>query len=809
MKNSVRRLRKTVYTSAAIVFAAFLSVIMLLTASAAEGENSISALTVNKAKTEITATVSLTKEYVKENKSATLYLFEFLPHNSEEDLNSMEAAATFKTDKKVTVKIPFEKGNTNRLYSGFAVAEKTADGSFSLITPVRFLDNLSDYAKNQEPYPVGSSKKGLKILSFADAQILGVQHTVIEIPVNEYMLGGMEEGAASFVYSGRTYYINEKQLLKLDHQVRTYTEAGINVYFNVVLTAPQSHYTGDVLSLYFDGISQEAKYYAINTRSDTAMSLYSAFMNYICERYTSPDHTYGFVPAIILGYEVNSGEKSNNFGNFEKSEYIDSYATLFRVAYTAMRTHYSEGRVYISLGNNFGIAEGEKDVRAKDFLDGFNEAIKSSGDIEWGLSLNPYSCDRGLVDYWNDGSATEDISSEYITMKNIGVLTDYMRGEEFLYNAEPRSVIIGEFGIAGAPADDNAMTMQAAAYALAYYTADQNEDIDAFIYSCHVDNPKSEFSCGLWTSKPGDEAVKVAKKPIYNVFSLIDTEKSQEVTAFVKSAVGNAAFEMFLPGNVKYKKFNDRTYITEAAVPTSELEKKYTHKTLFDLTAGKVFNFYPSDETEYVELRPVADGSGTTLYARISEAPTDYKGIGNASISDTAFKKGEYITLRLMVEAPVDVSTVNVMVRLQKNGDGEFNTAVLEGTTQIGTNSWQSVSFKISELTEATEGDVDLLKVWVSGDDEELVDGTYGIWLENVVIHTKKGMSFIGWFFTVLLILVALVVGGYFALYLRAELIRRRRREEIERRRREQLRMQAMQQSRYFGNPDRFDNYDE
>lgn len=130
-------------------------------------------------------------------------------------------------------------------------------------------------------------------------------------------------------------------------------------------------------------------------------------------------------------------------------------------------------------------------------------------------------------------------------MKNIAVLTRYMNQPEMMYGSEVRSVIISEFGVSGDPNDQNSMSLQAAAYALAYYTAAQDKDIDAFIWHRHVDHSGENAWYGLWTSREDSTLEASAKKPIYNVFSQIDTDKSEEATAFVKNLVGSGAFSLF------------------------------------------------------------------------------------------------------------------------------------------------------------------------------------------------------------------------------------------------------------------------
>ena len=455
----------------------------------------------------------------------------------------------------------------------------------------------------------------------------------------------------------------------------------------------------------------------------------------------------------------------------------------------------------MSLGNNFGTAQGSatSDLQygfpAKDFLDFFAETIKTFGDIPWGLSINPYPSSTAMTDYWNDTLAEDNYETPFITMKNINTLTRYMNEEALLYNSEPRSIIIGELGIHGDSAGDNSMTLQAAAYALSYYTVAQNEDIDAFIYKSHVDASDESLKYGLWTRVEGSVSTPAAKKPIYNVFSLIDTDQSEAATSFVKSTVGESVFASVIGEKVKYKIFNARTIVTPVNATPSDFTKKYSKKTLFDLTEGRLGGFYPTDSTDYVELRSLEGGSDSLLYAKLNGTPTEYKGIGNL-VADGAFDKAHYITVRMMVSAPESENSLNFALRLQSNGDAETNTVIYEGEALIKPNEWQEVSFKIKDLVDASDADIDFIKLWVRTSGSEPQDGEYGIWLESISLQAKRGMGFFGRFFITILILLVLAVLAYGALYIRAQYIRRKRRAEALLRHREMLRRQQMQQNR-------------
>lgn len=774
-----------------VIAAALLCALLMCAAFADTGSvGEITSVKLNKSHSELDIEISLTKEFVKANKSKEFYIFELLPHESEVDVNSLEPVKKFKANKSVSVKIPFYEGNANRLYSRFVVAVAGENGEYSVVTDAKYVENITSLAKNTAPYPEKTSKKGLGVQMFTDAQQLGVAHTVMNVAINEYLHGEGSDAANSFVYNGQSFYVDKAKIALLDHKVKTYTDAGINVYFNIILTAPKADEHPNIAALYCDGISPDAALYAPNTKNETAMKSYQAFVDYLASRYTRADGAYGLVPAFIVGFEVNSNRVWNNSDATTLTDLVDSYCTVFRVAYTAMMSHYSNGRVYVSLGNNFntqtgGTSDEENalvDYPSRAFLDVFAETVKASGDIPWGLSVNPYPSSPEIKQFWTDEMATDSVETPYITVKNLNVLTRYMASDALLYNSEIRSVMVGELGFSGNPASDDEMTVQAAAYALAYYSIEQNADIDAFIYHRHVDHAAETQYYGLWTNEEGSASQPLAKKPIYNVFSLIDTAKSEEVTAFVKQSVGDEIYSEFVAEGVKYKQFDDRTVIEGAQAEATDIKRSYKDKVLFDFNGGSLCGFYPTDGAQYVELRSFGDAAETMLYAKLPDMPSGYVGIGTSVFEEGALEKMYYMTLRVMAATPAGVGPMTLTLRLQDNGDFHTDSTVWEAKVTVTPNEWGDIVFDIEEFSEKTDGEIDLMKIWVSTDSGEPISGEYGIRLESVTLHGKKPMGGIGWTFTVLLILVLLVIAGYGALVLRARYIRRKRREAAHRR---------------------------
>ncbi len=323
---------RAIHYVCAIVALIIMTLMSSLTVSAAsEKKSEITSITLNKKCTDISINITLEKEYAKEHKNEKLYIFELSPWQSTSQLDLIEPVASAKASESMKVTLPYINGNANRLYSKFLVAEKAADGSYSIVTSAKYIENLELLSENSEEYPTTESKKGLQAQMIPDLQLLGVRHALVTVAINEYIVGENTDSAASFVYNGQTYYINRAKLDTLDYRVKALTDSGMNVYMNFVLSKPDSNASAVVKSFYSDTASDSAHFYALNTTNETAMKNFQAFMDYMASRYTRPDHAYGFVPNFILGFEINSG-RSYNSGATSMQSSVYSYHTAFRVA---------------------------------------------------------------------------------------------------------------------------------------------------------------------------------------------------------------------------------------------------------------------------------------------------------------------------------------------------------------------------------------------------------------------------------------------------------------------------------------------
>lgn len=183
--------------------------------------------------------------------------------------------------------------------------------------------------------------------------------------------------------------------------------------------------------------------------------------------------------------------------------------------------------------------------------------------MDWGLAYHPYSIPLTEPEFWDDdqtGLIKNDASSPVVNLKNLNVLTDYMQNNALRgRDGNVRHIILSEQGFTSTSATRGENNdLQAAAIAYAYYLADSNPYIDAFIMSRQVDAPSEAAASqtfGLWKcdmSKTND-IVPTMRKKSWSVYKNIDNRKTTlETTEFAKSIIGIERWSDVIP-NFKWR----------------------------------------------------------------------------------------------------------------------------------------------------------------------------------------------------------------------------------------------------------------
>ena len=168
----------------------------------------------------------------------------------------------------------------------------------------------------------------------------------------------------------------------------------------------------------------------------------------------------------------------------------------------------------------------------RDIVDEFNRNIKSTGNIDWGLSQHPYKVPLTEARIWKSNKlVTHSADTSMITMANIEVLTNYMAQDAYRTDdGEVRSIILSEQGYTSTAGE----ALQAAAIAYAYYRVENNPHIDGFLLNRETD-ASEEVAQGLAF---GLNHANGSPKQSYNVYKYIDTPNHAQYTDFAKSIIG-------------------------------------------------------------------------------------------------------------------------------------------------------------------------------------------------------------------------------------------------------------------------------
>jgi hypothetical protein len=628
------------------------------------------------------------------------YLFRILSEN--ENISNLTPVAEGEgNDGNLCFNIKYDSTDHSSALYGYCLGTSDGKNGYFKITKTHYINNLRDFSHNTTPFPAYSTKKGLEIQYITDAQILGISHTVIHVYLNDF-ISESSDSAYTYVYGDLKYYINTDALTLLDYRVKTLTAAGINVYINFLLAFDQN--ANDQL-YYPNANGNESTLFAPNISDPDCLNRYAAVIHLIAQRYTSGEH--GFCGNYIIGYEVNNQADNHSAGISSLYDYVNEYGRLLRISHLALTSAYSNARLFVSVSNRFNIPVSESKQQSfgsKEFLD---RLFENYSDIPFGIAINPYPSSLSQTDFWNDTNATDSINTEYVTMKNIGVFTEYVNSFTFDKYASNRSVVITEFGVSGVKGEESE-TLQAAAYAYAFLTAENDPYIEAFIWHRHVDHiSEINLSYGIYSST--DIILDAGeKKLIHDTIYAIDNSSAEsktlieELLQYLPSDSINDLMIDYHPSRVVNK---------ISAVEFNYNPTAYKKQTLFDFSKN-LYSFYPTDNTEYIDLISNGDESFMRI-ATLLISDVEYMGAGAVLTAQEDILSAEYISVRIRVVSHLERAEF-VMVLSEQVTDRQ--TALF--TSSIETNKWVTLTFTLDELKN-DDINVSTFKLWVKSEGSE------------------------------------------------------------------------------------------
>ena len=651
----------------------------------------------------VSATYLLTPETV-----GTYYLFRVTPDN--EDISSMEPIQQADAaDGKVAFQLEYNADDPTSVFYGYVLAE-TSESGYKSLTKARYIGNISDISLNNRPFFKSTSIKGLEVQYITDAQLIGVGQTVVHVKLNELMSNDPDESkSTSFAYGSKSYLVNNEVLTLLDYRIKTLTDAGINVHINYLLDYDDK---ADK-NLYYPKADVGAdKHFAPNVSTFDSSMTFAAYMHFIAERYSASDAKYGFCGSYILGYEVNDSYKNYNSGTVMEYSVAKAYSAYLRFTDLAVRSAYSEAKIYASVSNVWNVTEDAPDglFGASTFI---TRLVNLAPDLNFGIAINPYPSDLQMTEFWLDEKATDVPETEYLTMKNLPVLQDYLNQKKYLVEGKVRSVIISEFGVSGVYGEESEKT-QAAAYAYAFYNASRLPSLEAFIWHRHVDhNFEIGLSYGLYSSTELTLDRK-DKKEIYDIFAVVDCFDSESAN-IIKGICSRLPVKNY-EELIKDTKTRTRVILNIQSVLAELSSNNYDAKKLFDFSKS-MYNFYPTDNTQYVE-QVEENGMKFMRIASLRLTPFEHMGAG-MNVDDHVLLSGaEYLTVKVRINA----SCSNADFVLMIDGNSRGGRATLQFTSTITTGTWITLKFPVHGLTRKDIADA-RIKIWArtdTSDDEQI-----------------------------------------------------------------------------------------
>lgn len=739
------------------VVALLLLLVCLLTVTGCSGDGaepsgdrslSVSAALDRAGNTEIIVRATLHRDYVAAAQGGHVYLFALTPGT----VLAADAEPIAEAKAAQQVKFTLTDVRESALYAGYVLADCDADGAYHMLTKPVYLSNAQVLgeasADAKEGYPDAPSIKGLWISDDDDAVRLSPSHTVITVALEDYLWFSGGSDAVEYLFDGVTHYLRRDAIDALDRRVRLYTDAGMQVYLNIVLdTFPSDAMPHELRALYAGEVQPDAGGYAIRIADYGSFSRIAGFLSFLAERYTRADGAYGFCGAMIIGGAANQNRTSYYGGSRDISVQATEYLTLLRIADTAMRTHFADGRVYAAVASNFSAmtptpglaADPLLDYAARDFLDLLAAHSRLGGDFPWHIALTMTSLDSGDTRLWEPKETTLP-NDAYITPNSLGVLTDYLEGSLQLADGRSRRLIISDFSIPSGGGSADELADQSASYAYTYAKVLENGSIDALIYRGQTDAVTDMFGCGL-RSISGD------KRPIHESFSAIDRIDGEttdwtrmgDVWTALSSTVEEGAYLTLTEGTA-----------VKAGSKTDECDRV----PLFDFSVGDYQGFRPAENAEYLALVSDTAQGHPVLRVPLERTRSDAcMGVRTDLIPAAQFARAEYLSMNCLAETTG--TRAYLWLRLTQVHDGKL---VYEAEAPIVPNEWTELYFDIADYADALQaGDV-VMHIWLQGDENDPVEGEYALRLDTVDLLIGPSHAWIGWLIATPLVVLLLVL---------------------------------------------------
>ncbi|MEE3493634.1 MAG: DUF5722 domain-containing protein [Butyrivibrio sp.] len=437
------------------------------------------------------------------------------------------------TDRAKSGTFKFDLGlgtKESNLSKKFLVAVKSG-GSMVQVSDEHYITNPEAVASKT----VGRNDHGMKGILPNDADAatfkdLGIAQMVYNLYMGD-IVGPSSNGAyptTEFSYDGKTYQFNTAALQQYDGFVRW---CSIN-NFQLTLTILNNKTSAGADLIH--PLSRDAHVcpgYAMNTKEDEGTQHLKAIAAFLAQRYSGGQ--FGTVDNWVIGNEVNARTEWYYMNSTNLELNVSEYVKAFRIFYNGIKSVNANARVYNSIDQEWNRKSNPGCFMSKEYLDRFNYYIRREGNVDWSLSVHPYNAPLFDPYAWKQQAeyVNTSLSTPYITIENVYLLTDYMNREELLNPAgKVRQISLSEIGYTSSFGED----AQLASIVYAYTMAQNNPYITSFILFRETDDAhemESHIAQGL-------KNLDGSKKQSYDAYKYMDTKEAGTYKAKASQIIG-------------------------------------------------------------------------------------------------------------------------------------------------------------------------------------------------------------------------------------------------------------------------------
>ncbi len=427
-------------------------------------------------------------------------------------VGTVVATAPLGANATFTFPLNYYQAGSN-LSKKFLVAVKSG-GSMIQVSDEHYITNPEAIASQTKPRNDHGMKGILpNTVDVATFKDLGISQMVYNLYMGDIVGPAPDPSqTVSFSYNGVDYQFNGAALSQYDGFVRWCQ--GNNFQLTMTILNNKTEAGADLIHP-LSRDSHVCPGYAMNTKEDGGTQHIKAIAAFLAQRYSG---AYGVIDNWVIGNEVNARTEWYYMNSTNIELNVSEYVKAFRIFYNEIKAVNANARVYTSFDQEWNRKSNPGCFLSKTYLDRFNYYMLREGNVDWSLSVHPYNAPLFDPYAWKQQAqyVNTSLSTPYITMENIYILTDYMCQASFLNPAGAvRQISLSEIGYTSSFGED----AQAASITYAYTMAENNPYITSFILFRETDDAhemESHIAQGL-------KNLDGSKKMAYDFYKALGT----------------------------------------------------------------------------------------------------------------------------------------------------------------------------------------------------------------------------------------------------------------------------------------------